>query len=99
MRYHWGLGVGHLHAHQSAITACGVLQEDVEDSQALEKEGESAETLGGSKISVQIPDGDSDIYDSDASELGLQERELEGWDDVESVDQEDGCQENMSVED
>lgn len=33
---------------------------------------------------AQSQDGNSDIYESDDPELGLEDRDLEGWDDVES---------------
>ena len=89
MRYHWGLGVGHFHAHQprasatSSNTPCQ--PGDTENDQDAESGG--AEGIGnydGHEPSAEIGDNASDIYPSDNSELGLDERDLEGWEDVES---------------
>jgi len=78
MRYHWGLGVGHLHAHQPVTTSDYVGDEPdqfevCQDDPDLEPEGTS---------DVGIEDGDSDIYVSDdpAIEIG----DLEEWEDVET---------------
>jgi hypothetical protein len=89
MRYHWGLGVGHFHAHQSAATLGCVsdLAEDSQDIQAPDMEPREAfgETL------AQANDRGSDMdYESDNPELCLQDRDLEGWDDIEMDDVEDG---------
>lgn len=87
MRYHWGLGVGHLHAHQSASTSGCVsnLAEDVQDIHAPDMELQEA--LGESP--AQANDGDSDMgneSDNPDSELCLEDRDLEGWDDIEMDD-------------
>ena len=89
MRYHWGLGVGHFHAHQSAFTSGCVsdLAEDAQDIQVPDMEPQEAleETL------VHANDRGSNVgYESDNPELCLEDRDLEGWDDIEMDDVEDG---------
>jgi hypothetical protein len=85
MRYHWGLGVGHFHAHQSASTSGCVsdLAEDAQDIQVPDMEPQEAlgETL------AHANDRGSDMgYESDNPELSLEDRDLEGWDDIEMDD-------------
>jgi len=89
MCYHWGLGVGHFHAHQSASTlGCGSdPAEDAKDIQVpdMEPQEASGETL------AQANNRGSDIgYELDNPELSLEDRDLEGWDDIEMDDVEDG---------
>ena len=89
MRYHWGLGIGHFHVHQARATATSSYTPcqpgDIENDQDAE-----AGVAGGSdnydrhESSAELGDNASDIYQSDNSELGLDERDLEGWEDVES---------------
>jgi hypothetical protein len=93
MRYHWGLGVGHLHAHQPRSTATSSYTPcqpgDTKDDQYAEPEPEGAEgrvDYDGHEPSAEPGDNASDIYESDDSELRLDERDLEGWEDVESDD-------------
>jgi hypothetical protein len=81
MRYHWGLGVGHFHAHQPAA-ALGCVPKVPEDSQPIDSGQE--EVLHENDIIAHLQDGDSDVYDSDNSELGLDDRQSEGWGEVES---------------
>jgi hypothetical protein len=90
MRYHWGLGVGHLHAHQSqpAATAGRVPEDDTWDVGSPEYEAE--ETLGGN-------DADNHVYDFGDAEFGLEDPELEGWEDVES-EEEGGEDEDVDSE-
>ena len=88
MRYHWGLGVGHFHAHQSASTSSCVSDqaEDAPDIQVPDIELQEA--LGESL--VQANDRDSDMgYESENPELCLEDHDLEGWDDIEMDDIED----------
>ena len=90
MRYHWGLGVGHFHAHQSASTLGCIsnLAEDAQDIQAPDMELQEALQ----EFPAQANDrGGSDMgYESDNPELYLEDRDLEGWDDIEMDDIEDG---------
>jgi hypothetical protein len=87
MRYHWGLGVGHFHAHQSTSTSGCVsdLAEDTEDIQVPDVE--SQEALREAQANNRGSDMD---YESDNPELCLGDRDLEGWDDIEMDDVEDG---------
>ncbi len=91
MRYHWGLGVGHIHAHQHTVPLTAIQRTDSPDVQ-LEHDSEPDATLDVNEINIQIDlqDGNSDIYHSDNPELGLEDRELEGWEDVESDGSEGG---------
>jgi hypothetical protein len=75
MRYHWGLGVGHLHAHQPGSTASRIPEEpDMQDE---------TEELGENNVDIHTQDNNGDVYDSDDPELGLEDRHLEGWEDLE----------------
>ena len=89
MRYHWGLGVGHYHAHQPTsslhhnITSQPITNEpgDNQDNQSsnLEPEGTSYSNVDAF--------GDDDLeYISDDPELGLEDRHLpdEGWQDTDT---------------
>jgi hypothetical protein len=91
MRYHWGLGVGHFHAHQpratatSSYTPCKPDSEDTENDHDVEPGvAEGSDTYDGHKSSAELGDNASDVYESDNSELGLDDRDSEGWEDVES---------------
>jgi hypothetical protein len=89
MRYHWGLGVGHLHAHRSASTLGNVTKESDDTWNVQPLDGGPEEVPGEDDIQIDTQNCNSDVYDSDNSELGLDDRDLEGWEDVES-DAEDG---------
>jgi hypothetical protein len=86
MRYHWGLGVGHLHAHRPASTS----ESYISDGQRDQPEEDPTQFTdlelddSNSEDSLHLPDADDafDVYDSDNPELGLDDRELEGWQDV-----------------
>lgn len=86
MRYHWGLGVGHLHAHQPVTSDEPDQFEVCQDNPDLEPEGTS---------DVRIEDGDSDIYDSDDPEQGIEIGDLEEWEDVETSDSDDDGQHEL----
>lgn len=82
MRYHWGLGVGHIHAHQSAYTS-GCVSNLAEDAQDIDAELPEAPR----DSPAQVNDRGSDMgYESDNPELCLEDRDLEGWDDIEMDD-------------
>jgi hypothetical protein len=86
MRYHWGLGVGHIHAHQP-VAWSGHDSEDPRDVPSPGREPEEASaTYSGNTQTGNDSDGD----DTDNPELDLEDRDLEGWEDVESEDSEDG---------
>src|ERR1700677_4744505 len=97
MRYHWGLGVGHIHAHRSMLAMFGYMRGHRQGAQSSEQEPED---MSGANAS-STPDGnDSDIYDSDDPELGLEDRHLDGWENVEleDSDSEDGEGDEEMVE-
>ena len=89
MRYHWGLGVGHFHAHQLASTSgcASNLAEDAQDIQVpdMELQEVSVESL------AQANDRASDVgYESDNPELCLEDCDSKGWDNIEMDNAEDG---------
>ena len=84
MRYHWGLGVGHLHAHRPVSTSNGhsVIPgepRDIEDDQNADREPDNV-----SEDAPNIDGASSDAYDSDKSDWDLDNRDLEGWEDEET---------------
>ena len=82
MCYHWGLGVGHQHAHQATST----FHHEVErEDEILDSDLDEGLPDGEKKVQ----DGDTHSYDSDHPEFDLEDREAEGWEDVES-DNSDG---------
>jgi len=98
MRYHWGLGVGHLHAHQPVITS-GYVGDELDHSENCQDD--LPPDLEPEKTSdVQIEDRDRDIYDSDEQESRMEICDLEEWEDVETSDSDDGGQcESQDTED
>jgi hypothetical protein len=90
MRYHWGLGVGHLHAHQPIFNA-GWGRDESRDSQNdqsadFEPDEQPDEPRGENAYAADTAhDGDSDVpYESDNPELWLDESDVEGLDDLET---------------
>jgi hypothetical protein len=85
MHYHWGLGVGHFHAHQSASTS-GCISDLIEDTHSSQ-----VPDLELQEAFAQANDRGSDMgYESDNPELCLEDCDWEGWDDIEMDDVEDG---------
>jgi hypothetical protein len=80
MRYHWGFGVGHLHAHQSIST---YQPKGIDAPHELVPE---LLPVGRDMKTTDVNDND----ESDNSEIGLEDGEFEGWDDVESDDSNEG---------
>ena len=90
MWYHWGLGVGHYHAHQPICTSRPITNEpeDDQDDQSSNKEPE-----GTSDRNTHPEDGDDNIvYASDDLESGLEDHHLaeEGWQSAEADSSSDG---------
>ena len=91
MRYHWGLGVGHLHAHRPISNGCSSIPDEpgnIDDDQNADHEPDNV-----SEYSSNI-DGTSsdDAYDSDNPEWDLDNRDLDGWEDGETDSGNDfGC--------
>ena len=88
MRYHWGLGVGHLHVHCPVSTSSGRSgipgkPRDIEDDQNADREPDNA-FEDASEDASNIDCASSDAYDSDKSEWDLDNRDLEGWEDEET---------------
>jgi hypothetical protein len=86
MRYHWGLGVGHLHAHQHAATSI-----PGEDSHIRTQSPDCEPDVDENDVGAQTQDRDGD-NDADDPELSLTERDLEGWEDVASDDSDNELQ-------
>ena len=83
MHYNWGLGVGHLHAHQSNVSY-------IPDSSKLRgSDTFSDEFLSDREMDVTEM-GSNMSYKSDSPEMALDDRNYEGWKDVESDNPEDG---------
>lgn len=105
MRYHWGLGVGHYHAHQGVLRAsenspydAESPDRDVEEDDNQSEPEDEPETANGTSVRHHGGNNDgadiSDASESDDGELGLDDRHQEGWEDVES-ELEDGEAENF----
>jgi hypothetical protein len=94
MRYHWGLGVGHYHAHQPTSS----LHRDIASQPITNEPGDDQ----GNESSNLGPDGTSysnvdTLGNGDDPELGLEDRHLpdEGWQDMDT----DGASDNHSGSD
>jgi hypothetical protein len=101
MRYHWGLGVGHLHAHQAASTSChgAEVPDGIEDN--LCHDSEPVEGMCNNMQAEEQPE-DSDMYDdTENPELGLEDHHLseEGWQGVETDVSEDESRGVFDLED
>ena len=83
MRYHWGLGVGHLHAHCPVSDGRSSIPDEprnIDDEQNADGEPDNV-----SEHSSDIDGPSSDnAYDSDNSEWDLDNRDLDGWEDGET---------------
>ena len=86
MRYHWGLGVGHLHAHQPTFNASwdsGKSKDSQADQSADCEPGEPPDENAHAADTAH--DGESDApCESDNPELCLDEHDVEGRDDLET---------------
>ncbi len=78
MRYHWGKGIGHRYAFASMATS---------ESNSIHEEAEEAENDQFPDLELdEDSEGASDTDESNNSELGLGDRDPEGWEDVETSD-------------
>jgi hypothetical protein len=96
MRYHWGLGVGHLHAHRPASTpnsSCSGEPSDIEDDQNADREPDHV-----SEDASNIDCASSDTCNSDKPEWELDNRELEGWEDETDSGSGDDCRSELDSE-
>jgi len=73
MRHHWGLGVGHLHVHQS-VSSC--IPRESTDINSLDELHVDPESGGEDTYTAEM---DSD--ESDNLEMSLGDRGWEGWED------------------
>ena len=90
MRYHWGLGVGHLHAH-GLTSASSWVPDQSRDTDAPEISSTNPEDPTDD-LEPHVTDFDSNACDESVNpEMTLDERDLEGWEDVESDTSEAGC--------
>ena len=90
MRYHWGLGVGHLHAH-GLTSPPSWIPDQSRDFDTPDNSSTNPEDPTGD-LEPHVTDFDSSAcYESVNPEMTLDERDLEGWDDVESDNSEAGC--------
>ncbi len=79
MRYHWGKGIGHRYAFASMATS--------ESNSTIHEEAEEAENDQYPDLELdEDSEGASDTGESNNSELGLGDRDPEGWEDVETSD-------------
>ncbi|KAI0054668.1 hypothetical protein BV25DRAFT_1816733, partial [Artomyces pyxidatus] len=103
MRYHWGLGIGHMHAHDTTATSRAV----AERKAAKERANLSASVLTSeaameddAHLDIQIDQPHLDLrpddaYDSDETVLGMDD----GSDIFDDVGNEDGVGEDMEMAD
>ena len=84
MRYHWGLGVGHLHAHRltSASSCIPDQPMDVEASDHVPTNPEAVPANGD--LNDDVATANNMCHDFADAEMVLEDRDPEGWDDVES---------------
>jgi hypothetical protein len=84
MRYHWGLGIGHVHAHQvTPDSAC--IYEQSTDTNPSDTSSRDPETLTGPQdLHDAGTAGDAACHELGDLEMALYDRDFEGWDDVES---------------
>ena len=83
MRYHWGLGIGHLHAHEPTFTSSWVPDQS-RGTGALDNSSTNPED-STRDLEPHVTDFDSNAcYESVNPEMTLDELDLEGWEDVES---------------
>jgi len=87
MQYHWGLGVGHLHAHGLTSTSSWIPDHtDILDNSSTNSEDPTGD------LKPHVTDFDSNTcYELVNPEMTLNELDLEGWEDVESDTSETSC--------
>ena len=98
MRYHWGLGVGHLHVHHPASTSSSNSSipdkpRDIEDDQNTDHGPDNV-----SEDASDIACAGSDAYDSDKPEWDLDSHDLEGWEDETDSGNDVDCRSELGSE-
>ena len=101
MRYHVRLGVGHVHTHQSSASGESKDIDGPDESSDIDVPDDPIPerlSFGGE---TQAPDLENEHNDeTDNPEMALEDRENEGWEDVESHDSNDGNEsDGQSLED
>ena len=97
MRYHWGLGVGHFHAHHSASTSARF-----PDNSDADTQGDGLVYLEPSELGPSHENAHPNVEahdtgdEPDNPELGLDDRDPEGWETGDSED--DGYGEHDDLE-
>ena len=94
MRYHGGLGAGHVHTHQSS--ASGIPQEpsdinvpdELSDIDVPDDPNPEQLPAGGDTEAPGIENEQND--EADNPEMALEDRQNESWEDVESDDSQNG---------
>lgn len=85
MRYHWGMGIGHIHAHERSTPVI-----------PSGRQG-PLEFLEEPEPTTRVPDlQDTDMEEREDPELALEDREAEGWEDV--SDSEESMEDPESVD-
>jgi hypothetical protein len=94
MRYHWGLGVGHLHSHQSILSVSSDEQSLI-NTKKLDGILDTNCNLPPATTVDMPPAGVDAPYESDNPELGMEDRDSDGWsDDVDSNASQDHGEDN-----
>jgi hypothetical protein len=95
MRYHWGLGVGHIHVHRpTSVSGCIPNQPmDVETSDNVPRA--LAVPANGD---LEATTATNTCHEFADSEMTLEDYDPEGWDDVES-DTSEGVSNDQDSED
>lgn len=87
MRFHWGLGVGHVYSHADSLNANTVGGEEDSDE---DHEQNSSYNLLGDDTNVQTTENmteDEDEDEENLEELGLEDRETDIWTDSDEGDE------------
>lgn len=82
MRYHWGLGVGHVHAHRPRNVGASAIVPTYGHTPGVDEAEDCEELQPELTITGHNPSLPDDSYKSDDDpEYGLEDRDKEGWDD------------------
>ena|ERR1700734_3197361 len=101
MRYHWGLGVGHIHVHQptSASSCIPNHPMDVETSDNVPTDLEALAVPADRDLELEVTTAENTCHEFADPEMVLEDCDPEGWEDVESDTSEDGSNGDDSEDD
>ena len=101
MRYHWGLGAGHHHAHQPTSSSHRDNASQPITHEPGDTQDSNLEPEGPSCSNVDALGNDDLEYISDDPELGLEDRHLpdEGWQDTDGGGHSGSDSEDIEEED